>query len=101
MLTQTSSAPSLAHLLESMRSTESGRRLLIERPSVNSETVDVDYLASLERGKFGREWIEWLKENGVVLMEGRSGLHANIRAKVPDPTYASRTTFTTCCCGCP
>ncbi|KAJ1017727.1 hypothetical protein NDA16_005046 [Ustilago loliicola] len=48
-----------------MRSTESGRRLLIERPSVNSETVDVDCLASLERGKFGREWIEWLKENGV------------------------------------
>lgn len=39
--------------------------MLIERPSVNSETVDVDYLASLERGKFGREWIEWLKENGV------------------------------------
>ncbi|SPO30771.1 related to COQ4 - responsible for restoring ubiquinone biosynthesis in coq4 mutant [Ustilago trichophora] len=65
MLTQVSSGASLAHLLESMRSTESGRRLLIERPSVNSETVDVDYLASLERGKFGREWIEWLKENGV------------------------------------
>lgn len=65
MLTQVSSGPSLAHLLESMRSTESGRRLLIERPSVNSETVDVDYLASLERGKFGREWIEWLKDNGV------------------------------------
>ncbi len=65
MLTQVSSGPSLAHLLQSMRSTESGRRLLIERPSVNSETVNVDYLASLERGKFGREWIEWLKENGV------------------------------------
>uniref|UniRef100_V5ETW5 4-hydroxy-3-methoxy-5-polyprenylbenzoate decarboxylase n=1 Tax=Kalmanozyma brasiliensis (strain GHG001) TaxID=1365824 RepID=V5ETW5_KALBG len=44
---------------------ESGRRLLIERPSVNSETVDVEYLASLERGTFGREWVEWLKENGV------------------------------------
>ena len=65
MLTQVSSGPSLPHLLESMRSTASGRRLLIERPSVNSETVDVEYLASLERGKFGREWIEWLKENGV------------------------------------
>ena len=65
MLTQVSSGPSLAHLLESMRSTESGRRLLIERPSVNSETVDIDYLANLERGKFGREWVEWLKENGV------------------------------------
>lgn len=65
MLTQVSSGPSLAHLLESMRSTESGRRLLIERPSVNSDTVDVKYLAALERGTFGREWIEWLKENGV------------------------------------
>ena len=65
MLTQVSSGSSLPHLLESMRSTASGRRLLIERPSVNSETVDVEYLASLERGKFGREWIEWLKENGV------------------------------------
>lgn len=39
--------------------------MLIERPSVNSDTVDVDYLAGLDRGKFGREWIEWLKENGV------------------------------------
>ena len=65
MLTQVSSGPSLPHLLESMRSTASGRRLLIERPSVNSATVDVDYLAKLERGTFGREWIEWLKENGV------------------------------------
>lgn len=65
ILTQVSSGPSLAHLLESMRSTESGRRLLIERPSVNSATVDVAYLANLERGQFGREWIEWLKENGV------------------------------------
>ncbi|GAK66576.1 ubiquinone biosynthesis protein COQ4, mitochondrial [Moesziomyces antarcticus] len=65
MLTQVSSGPSLSHLLGLMRSTESGRRLLIERPSVNSETVDVEYLCSLERGKFGREWMEWLKENGV------------------------------------
>ncbi|CBQ68917.1 related to COQ4-responsible for restoring ubiquinone biosynthesis in coq4 mutant [Sporisorium reilianum SRZ2] len=65
MLTQVSSGPSLPHLLESMRSTESGRRLLIERPSVNSDTVDVDYLSNLERGTFGREWVEWLKENGV------------------------------------
>ncbi|CDR99311.1 hypothetical protein, partial [Sporisorium scitamineum] len=65
MLTQVSSGPSLPHLLESMRSTESGRRLLIERPSVNSDTVDVEYLSGLERGTFGREWTEWLKENGV------------------------------------
>lgn len=65
MLTQVSSPPSMAHLLQSMQSTESGRRLLIERPSINSETVDVAYLGSLERGTFGREWIEWLKENGV------------------------------------
>lgn len=55
----------MSHLLQSMRSTESGRRLLVERPSINSETVDVAYLSSLERGTFGREWIEWLKENGV------------------------------------
>lgn len=55
----------MAHLLQSMRSTESGRRLLIERPSINSETVDVAYLGSLPRGSFGREWTEWLNENGV------------------------------------
>ncbi|PWY97016.1 Coq4-domain-containing protein [Testicularia cyperi] len=65
ILTQVSSGPSLAHLLASMRSTESGRRLLVERPSINSETVNVGYLASLDRGKFGREWIEWLRDNGV------------------------------------
>ena len=65
ILTQVSSGPSLPHLLTLMRSTESGRRLLVSRPSINSETVDVDYLRGLERGKFGREWVEWLDENGV------------------------------------
>ncbi|EPQ31342.1 uncharacterized protein PFL1_01526 [Pseudozyma flocculosa PF-1] len=65
ILTQVSSPPSLPHLLALMRSTESGRRLLVQRPSINSDTVDVEYLSQLKRGQFGREWIEWLKENGV------------------------------------
>ncbi|KAN0062588.1 Ubiquinone biosynthesis protein [Thecaphora frezii] len=65
ILTQVSSPPALPHLLALMRSTESGRRLLVERPSINSETVDVEYLSQLKRGQFGREWIEWLRENCV------------------------------------
>ncbi|PWN47490.1 Coq4-domain-containing protein [Violaceomyces palustris] len=65
ILTQVSSPPSLPHLLQLFNSTPSGRRLLIERPSINSETVDLDYLSNLPRGKLGREWVEWLKENNV------------------------------------
>ncbi|WFD33555.1 Ubiquinone biosynthesis protein [Malassezia cuniculi] len=74
VLTQTSSMPVIARLLEQMRSTHEGRRLLITRPSLNSATVDLDELKSLPDGTFGREWVSWLAANHVG-PDGRCDAH--------------------------
>ena len=34
-----------------------------ERPVINSQTVDLDYLRSLPQGTFGREYVDWLHVN--------------------------------------
>lgn len=74
VLTQTSSMPVIARLLEQMRSTHEGRRLLVVRPSLNSATVDLDELKSLPDGTFGREWVRWLADNNVG-PDGRCDAH--------------------------
>lgn len=65
VLTQVSSYPTIDRLVEQMRSTHEGRRLLIARPSLNSHTVDVPKLWALPDGTFGKEWVRWLKANHV------------------------------------
>jgi len=34
-----------------------------ERPVINTQTVDFDYLTSLPQGTFGREYADWLHVN--------------------------------------
>jgi len=34
-----------------------------ERPVINTQTVDLDYLESLPQGTFGREYADWLRVN--------------------------------------
>lgn len=65
VLTQVSSYARIDRLTAQMRSSPEGRRLLIERPSINSHTVDTDALAQLPSGTFGRVWVEWLAANQV------------------------------------
>ncbi|WFD29482.1 Ubiquinone biosynthesis protein [Malassezia sp. CBS 17886] len=65
VLTQVSSFPTIDRLVEQMRSTHEGRRLLLARPSLNSSTVDIPALEQLADGTFGREWVRWLHANHV------------------------------------
>jgi ubiquinone biosynthesis protein COQ4 len=43
-----------------------GRRVLKERPRVNSDTVDMEKLAQLPEGTFGRVYVKWLERCGVT-----------------------------------
>lgn len=70
VLTQVSSYPRIDHLVQQMHSTHEGRRLLVERPSLNSHTVNTDALAQLPEHTFGRVWLEWLRAN-LVRPDGR------------------------------
>ena len=65
ILTQTSSYPNIESLVEQMRSTDEGRRLLVARPSLNSQTINIEELSKLPDGTFGREWVRWLHANRV------------------------------------
>lgn len=60
VLSEASGLSFLPHLRDQMISTAEGRRLLIEQPSINSQTIDMDYLKSLPAGTFGRTWVDWL-----------------------------------------
>ncbi|RUP47834.1 coenzyme Q biosynthesis protein Coq4-domain-containing protein, partial [Jimgerdemannia flammicorona] len=42
-----------------------GRRILRERPVVNSQTIDLDRLRALPNRTFGREYTRWLDTQGV------------------------------------
>jgi len=61
------SAAAMEPLLERMRRTEEGRRVLDERPAMNSRTVDVDRLRALPEGTLGREYMAHLERNGLDL----------------------------------
>lgn len=65
VLTQVSSYPRIDELVYQMQSTHEGRRLLVERPSINSHTIDIDALAQLPANSFGHVWFEWLRANQV------------------------------------
>ncbi|KAG8885670.1 Ubiquinone biosynthesis protein [Tulasnella sp. 331] len=60
-LGETTAGSSLSHLRDAMLSSPEGRRVLRERPSVNSETVDMDALRTLPEGSFGRAYVTWLE----------------------------------------
>lgn len=53
-------------LLERMESDEEIKRLLAERPSIDSEHVDFDALEKLPDGTLGREYVRFLRDNGIT-----------------------------------
>ncbi len=42
-----------------------GRRILQNRPLINSKTVDLKKLKELKKSTFGRAYVDWLDEFGV------------------------------------
>ena len=65
-LGETTAGPALPRLRDVMLSSPEGRRILKERPRVNSSTIDMNRLARYSEGTFGRAYITWLERCGVT-----------------------------------
>lgn len=65
-LAETTVGPILPHLRDIMLAHPEGRQILKERPRINTDTVDMDALARLLEGLFGRSYITWLERTGVT-----------------------------------
>lgn len=65
-LGETTAGGSLARLRDAMLSSAEGRRILMDRPSVNSDTVDMEKLKEYPEGSFGRAYVTWLERCGVT-----------------------------------
>ncbi|KAI0950881.1 Ubiquinone biosynthesis protein [Taiwanofungus camphoratus] len=60
------SGPVLPQLRDAMLASAEGRRILKDRPRINTQTVDMNKLAMLPEGTFGREYVTWLERCGVT-----------------------------------
>ena len=65
-LGETTAGPSLSHLRDRMLASAEGRRILKDRPRVNSTTVDMNELAHYPEGSFGKAYVTWLERCGVT-----------------------------------
>lgn len=65
-LGETTAGPALPRLRDIMLESIEGRRILKQRPRINSETIDMQALAKLPSGSFGRSYITWLERCGVT-----------------------------------
>jgi ubiquinone biosynthesis protein COQ4 len=63
---ETTAGPVLPHLLDKMLESEEGRRILKERPRINTSTVDMSTLARLPENTFGHTYVTWLERCGVT-----------------------------------
>jgi len=63
---ETTAGLALPRLRDIMLKSAEGRRILKQRPRVNSDTIDMDALAKLPEGTFGRTYITWLERCGVT-----------------------------------
>ena len=65
-LGETTAGPALPRLRDVMLSDQEGRRILRDRPRINSSTVDMAWLATLPDNTFGHTYIRWLERCGVT-----------------------------------
>ncbi|KAJ7614096.1 ubiquinone biosynthesis protein Coq4 [Roridomyces roridus] len=65
-LGETTAGPALPRLRDIMLADPEGRQILKDRPRINSKTVDLDKLATLPEGTFGRAYVTWLERCGVT-----------------------------------
>ena len=65
-LGETTAGPVLPHLLDNMLASEEGRRILRERPRINTSTIDMTALARLPQNTFGHTYVAWLERCGVT-----------------------------------
>lgn len=60
---ESSGIQAIKHMQHVMMSDSEGKQILDEQPRISTNTVNLDYLASLPLGSFGREYFEWLLRN--------------------------------------
>src|SRR6266404_2655079 len=65
-LGETTAGPVLPRLLDHMLESAEGRRILKERPRINTSTVDMAALARLPENTFGHAYVTWLERCGVT-----------------------------------
>ncbi|KAI0067233.1 Coq4-domain-containing protein [Artomyces pyxidatus] len=65
-LGETTAGLALPRLRDRMLESEEGRRILKERPRINSNTIDMNKLAQLPEGTFGHSYVTWLERCGVT-----------------------------------
>lgn len=65
-LGETTAGPSLPRMRDLMLESPEGRKILKDRPRVNSQTIDMDKLAQYPEGSFGRAYVTWLERCGVT-----------------------------------
>ena len=65
-LGETTAGPSLPRMRDLMLESPEGRKILKDRPRVNSKTIDMGKLAQYSEGTFGRAYVTWLERCGVT-----------------------------------
>ncbi|KAK2460262.1 hypothetical protein APHAL10511_007651 [Amanita phalloides] len=65
-LAETTAGPSLPRLRNQMLQNPEGRRILKQRPRINSSTVSMERLSQYPEGTFGRSYVTWLERCGVT-----------------------------------
>ncbi|XP_076019851.1 ubiquinone biosynthesis protein COQ4 homolog, mitochondrial isoform X2 [Genypterus blacodes] len=58
--------PALINLRDQMRNDPEGYTILTERPRIRLSTLDLDKMASMPDGSFGREYLRFLDDNRVT-----------------------------------
>jgi ubiquinone biosynthesis protein COQ4 len=66
---EVTAGPFLEHLRDAMLSDETGRRILRDRPKINSETMPIERLRACPENTVGRYMAEYLDQNGMSLDE--------------------------------
>jgi ubiquinone biosynthesis protein COQ4 len=65
-LGETTAGSSLSRLRDQMLESPEGRKVLKDRPRVNSTTIDMDKLSQYPESSFGRAYVTWLERCGVT-----------------------------------
>lgn len=61
VLSETTAGPFLSRLRDQMLESESGRKILRNRPRIRSGDLDLNALRNLPQGTFGRAYVDWLE----------------------------------------
>ncbi|ALC44974.1 CG32174 [Drosophila busckii] len=65
-LGETTGEEALLNILDSMQASEEGRRILAEKPRINTTTIDFKRLEALPADSFGATYAKFLKDNQVT-----------------------------------